>query len=115
MTTDAGRRTITGEIRFQPELRLPGQAVARVTLIDATYEDAPSEVIAQLTLTALSHSPIPFSLHVPPLNPRRRYRLTAHVSLTGSIDVRPGDNMTTQSYPVTSETDRLILQLTPAL
>jgi len=69
--------------------------VARVQLLDANRADAPSLLVAETVLPPGMWS---FELLPPAGGPPLILR--AHVSLSGSTEVKDGDYVTMESYPV---------------
>jgi uncharacterized lipoprotein YbaY len=98
-------RVIRGEITIPPDAPpfTPAQAV--VELEDISRADAPSEVVARLKLTPgelRGGDVISFTLDVPAdkLNESHLYSVRVHLDLTGSQEIKVGDYITVQSYPV---------------
>ena len=70
---------------------------------DVSEADAPSVVVARTRLDDVPVEPggsIPFELEVPEVGRGRSLSLRAHASPDCEDDVRPGDLLTTASYPV---------------
>jgi uncharacterized lipoprotein YbaY len=102
-----GTVAVTGTIRWQGHPKLTARTRLTVRLLDVTEADRPSEVVAEMTLDPMrSIAPgidepgVPFSLTSEYVNPRRRYVVVAHLDLDADGKVSPGDQITTQSYPV---------------
>jgi putative lipoprotein len=76
-----------------------------VRVEDVSRADAPSTVIAQQLRRRVSLKPgetLPFEVDVPAerIDERRSYSLSAHIRASGSEGVKPGDLITTESFPV---------------
>lgn len=97
---------INGQVRAQTRPRRSVVATGRVRLLDVSRLDAPATLVNEVDLgevvvSADSGLVIPFTLDVEDalLDPRREYILAAHVDLTGSGTVTPGDYVTTTALP----------------
>jgi uncharacterized lipoprotein YbaY len=100
---------VTGTIRWQGHPKLTARTRLTVRLLDVTEADRPSQVVAEITLDpmrSISIAPdtgelgVPFALTPEFVDPRRRYVVAAHLYLHAEGKVIPGDQITTQSYPV---------------
>lgn len=95
---------VTGEAVFAGRPSLPPDAILRVLLLDTTYADAPSEILAEgefpnVAEFASRGKPFPFRLRTVIPDRRIQCRIWAHVKTRGNA-IHPGDYVTTQSYPV---------------
>jgi putative lipoprotein len=100
-------RLVRGEIVL-PAGELPDQAAEVVVQVeDVSRADAPSRVVGEQRLRRVELLPggrLAFEIEVPAdeLDERMSYSVRAHVDVSGSGEVEPGDLVTTQSYPVLS-------------
>jgi putative lipoprotein len=98
-------RIVEGEIVL-PDADLPGEAAELVVQVeDVSRADAPSRVVGEQRLRDVHLARggrLPFQVEVPAdsVDPGLSYSLRAHVDVSGSGEVEPGDLLTTQSYPV---------------
>ena len=98
-------RIVQGEIVL-PDGELPGEAAELVVQVeDVSRADAPSRVVGEQRVRDVHLAPggrLPFQVEVPAhdVDPGLSYSLRAHVDVSGSGEVEPGDLLTTQSYPV---------------
>jgi len=108
MTSGSGEQSqvlVSGTVRLDPDAPEIDGATVRVKLRDVTLADAPAgtvaeEVVAPVSLRA-SGGAIPFELRGPArLVPGHAYLVEAHVDLTGSGEIEPGDFITMESHPV---------------
>ena len=89
---------VTGEILLPAPLS--GATVA-VRLQDVSMADARALVVAEQVIRGAEGDRIPFKLYgTPPDDERARYVVAVHIRMHRGSDVRPGDYITTQSYPV---------------
>ena len=96
-------RTISGEITVPVNCPSATGAAILIEVRDVSLADAPSTVIAHMKLTNINLHPddrFAFSLAVPEIENTRSLTLRVHISLSDSDRVRPGDLLTTASYPV---------------
>ena len=102
------RLLVRGEIHFEPSAPSFHGATAYVRLEDVTLADAPARTVAEQILHDVSHGeaasrPVQFALYGDaPLDERARYSLRVHVSPSGSPELRAGDYVTMESYPVSA-------------
>jgi putative lipoprotein len=103
---------IAGELRFReppPDLR---NATVRVRLLDVSRADASAETVAEQTIEGPSiesdgdSGTVKFAMEAPELDVRRSYSLAAHVDLSGSGEIEPGDFLTMESVPVEQSSER---------
>src|SRR5687768_4146180 len=107
---------VEGEIRFPPDARIIAGATARVSLLDVSRADAAARVVAEEVIPGVTHPggggvPIPFTLRAQQVDPRARYVVRAHVDVDGNGRISPGDYISTQSYPVTFDSNRVVISL----
>jgi len=65
--------------------------------------DAPSTVVAQKQINEVAIEPngrVEFQVEAPDVESGRALSLRVHVNLDGSQQVKPGDLLTTSSYPI---------------
>ena len=106
---------LTGHIQLPANAPTGKAAIVRVELRDVSLADAPSTVVVEQVLKSVRLAPgakIPFRLAMPMDDPSRRLALRAHVDINGTGRTLPGDLLTTQSYPVTVETDSADISVT---
>jgi uncharacterized lipoprotein YbaY len=83
--------------------QLPGSATAHVMVNDVTVADASSVTVAEVVAGNLpTAEPMTVVVDAPDIDPSRRYSVRVHVRREGAPNpqVRSGDLITTQSYPV---------------
>lgn len=97
---------ISGQLTFDDAAPFEN-ATVWVVLEDVTYADASSREVSRLKIPGYTHAPggppLDFSIAAGPLDPKRRYQLTAHVDRTSSGRLKVGDQITMQSYPVATQ------------
>ena len=96
---------VEGEIVIPPEAPVFRGAVGRVFLEDVSRIDASAEVVLTETLPGLEHAPneetrIPFLLCGAVPSERAHYSIRVHIDRQGDGEIREGDLITKQSYPV---------------
>ena len=108
MTSESreGQVLVTGAVRFDSDAPPFEDATVRVKLRDVTQTDAPARTVAEQVVKGVSlrrpGGAIPFELRsAARLRPGQAYLLEAHVDLTGSGEIEPGDFITMASHPVT--------------
>jgi putative lipoprotein len=112
---------IAGKLRFRqppPDLR---DATVRLRLLDVSRVDASSETVAEQTIKGPPLEPgdggasVRFDFEAPELDARRSYALAAHVDVSGSGEIEPGDYLTMESVPVepTSEGSQFEVPVRP--
>lgn len=89
----------------EAELREPAELIVQVE--DVSRADAPSEVVGEYRLRLERLTPgeeVPFTVEVAEarIDPTHLYSIRAHVDYSGTGNVKRGDLITTQSYPVLS-------------
>jgi putative lipoprotein len=96
---------VTGEIVLGKDA-LPAKAAKVVVQVeDVSRADAPSIVVGEQRLSNVAlrgRGAIPFKVEIPAglIDERGMYSVRAHVDVSGSGEVKEGDFVTTQSYPV---------------
>ena len=105
MSSDRMSAPVQGEIVIGKEIDSFSGAKATIYLEDVSLADASAQVVARQTIPDISHQAgtekrIPFNL--PDYTPEERasYTVRVHLSRHDSQDVRVGDCITMQSYPV---------------
>jgi uncharacterized lipoprotein YbaY len=99
-------RTITGEIVLPNEASTKRAGAILVEVRDVSLLDAPSTVVANQELRNIFLNPggrIAFMVRVPEVPVTRTLSIRVHISLDGSGRLKPGDLLTTASYPVPSK------------
>ncbi|HEX2618655.1 MAG TPA: YbaY family lipoprotein [Phototrophicaceae bacterium] len=95
---------VTGEILLDDSAPAFSGATVYVRLEDTSLMDATAPVLAEQVLHRVSHAegqPISFNLEGErPVNEQSRLNVSVHISLHNSGEIRPGDYITVQSYPV---------------
>ena len=98
-------RIVRGEIMLPPG-ELPSQAAeVAVYVEDVSRADAPSLVIGEQRQQGVSLSAggvLHFEVQLPSvlIDERRTYAVRAHVDMSGSGEVKVGDLVSTETYPV---------------
>ena len=115
------RVEIIGLITFRETPDDLSGATVHVRLLDTTLVDAPSETICEEIIrddefsggarADLAHG-IPFRLHTPSLEPRRRYEVSVHVDRGGTGEIERGDFLTTVSHPIATDRDAIETRIT---
>ena len=105
MSSDRMSALVKGEIVIGQEIGSFSRAQANIYLEDISLADAPAQIVAQQTISDISHQAgtekrVPFNL--PGYTPKERasYSVRVHISRHDSQEVRVGDCITMQSYPV---------------
>lgn len=98
---------IEGEIDFVDVPSPIFDATIYVRLLDMSWADAPSKVIAEevipnISIKAIRPSSIPFSMRIPELDKSLMYTLSAYINVNGKEEITDGDYITMESFPVTS-------------
>jgi len=98
---------LTGSIAFRQPFHPEAGTVAHVLVEDVTHADAASISVAReslpLSSVATENTLLPFRLTVPDVDASRRYAVRVHIDRSGSGRVEPGDQISTQSYPVLTQ------------
>lgn len=102
------RELLEGELIIARNYVLLPDAVAFVVLEDCSRIDAPAEEVAQCRICDIEHdgrstTKVPFLLTIENLDPHSNYYVRVHISQAGSSEIRIGDYVSTESYPVFSE------------
>lgn len=98
-------RIITGDIVIPSDCPIINGAAVLIEIRDVSRADALSTVVAQTRLTHVNFGPgdrIPFSIDVPEVPNAQSLNIRIHISCTGGNEIKPGDLLTTSSYPVPS-------------
>lgn len=93
---------------------MPQGSILRVLLEEVSIADRASTTLAETLIEAPdASSPVTLEVHVPHGASVAALNVRAHVSVHGVREVRPGDLLTTQSYPVSSDGDEaeVVVQL----
>jgi uncharacterized lipoprotein YbaY len=100
-----GKSLVSGEIQFAKRPRLPSDARVYVRLLDISFADAPSRLIAEQVLTGIwqranAGESIPFEISASLPNEHGSYSVAVLVDVDGDGKTTRGDFVSTQSYPV---------------
>ena len=95
--------TIEGSVEFHAGSALMG-AKAYIRVRDVSLADAAAPIVAEQVVTGITAASggtvsVPFRLAFPPA-PGADYNLEAHISASGAQDIKAGDYLTVQSFPV---------------
>lgn len=91
---------IKGQIAFPANANFTG-ATAYIKLENVSMPGGPADVVASQTIKNISFDDAPtFELETT-LDPRDRYNVRVHISMSGDKDYQAGDLLSKQSYPVT--------------
>lgn len=99
------KRTVHGRIDL-PDTGVPARAAAVVVRVeDVSRADAPSIVVGERRMADVaigSRESLTYQVDVPAeeLDERNLYVVSVHVDVTGAGEIRKGDLITMQSYPV---------------
>lgn len=96
-------RIIAGEIALPANCPVKKGAMVLIEIRDVSLIDAPSIVVAHTKLTNVNIQPggrVVFSLLVPEVSDNRSLEIRVHISLSRNGRIKPGDLLTTASYPV---------------
>jgi uncharacterized lipoprotein YbaY len=95
-------REVRGQVHFSDPVSAP--ATVHVRLEDVSRADAPSTLVAELTLPLTASLPagaaLPFAIIAPHIDERASYTVRVHVDVSGTGDVTVGDLLSTTAYPV---------------
>ena len=96
---------VSGEILFRPEMTSFANAIVYVYLEDVSRQDASAKIAGKQIMSNISHSrgssaSLQFAIYGELPDARAHYSIRVHVSRQGREDIRLGDYVTTQSYPV---------------
>lgn len=90
---------ISGQIAFPAHADFVG-ATAYIKLEDVSMPGGLADVVAsQAIKNVSSDDALTFELEST-LDPRNRYNVRVHISLSGNEDYQPGDWLSKQSYPI---------------
>ena len=101
----SGPRTLRGVVRLRDAAPKPNSL--RVKVEDVSRADAAAQVVAE-TIVPLERplsagDTIPFSITIPEISEGVRYNVGAHIDCSGSGEIRAGDLISTQAYPVITQ------------
>lgn len=110
---------ISGRLRVPRDVVATSGALVTLRLVDVSRADACALTLDEHTVLltpaagrqepAQEFQTVVVDLSAPELDPRSSYALTAHVDLTGSGEVAPGDLITTMHVGVsTHDVDRVV-------
>jgi putative lipoprotein len=84
----AGDATLTGTVTYRERVALPPDAIAEITLIDATIQDVAAKVVAKTTVKSEGKQvPLSFALHYDPSRIDKKHLYTARAV------IRSGDEL----------------------
>ena len=85
--TNAGERTIAGEVTYRERIALPPGAILLIELADVSLADAPATVIAKRRIAPTGQVPIKFEIGFDPkaIQKGRTYALQARVTVGGRL------------------------------
>jgi uncharacterized lipoprotein YbaY len=101
---------VTGALLIRANTPAFANGTAHISLEDITYADAPSQTVASVTITGVSHAHegketrVPFSLDVPTadtgIDPGADYAVQAWIDRLSDGHMRKGDLISDQVYRV---------------
>lgn len=99
--------SLKGVVLIGPEIPSFSAAQVHVFLEDVSRLDASAQCVARQTIAPVDHEAgheqrIAFALACDALDQKASYTVRAHVALHGAEEVRTGDCVTTQSFPVSA-------------
>src|SRR5678815_3831718 len=96
--------SVSGTIEFKDVRKPTLNVTVYVRVLDTSYADAPSPIVAEQILKGVNivpgAPPLVFTVHGVPENPKARYVVRVHADVNGDGKVSKGDYISTQSYPV---------------
>ena len=99
-------KTVFGLVRLREAISQPG-GVLRVKLEDVSRIDAAARLIVEVAVPIThpldAESELPFTLVVPDVDDSAHYNVRAHVDMTGSGMISPGDRVSTVAHPVLTQ------------
>jgi uncharacterized lipoprotein YbaY len=101
----SGPRTLCGVVRLRDAS--PTASSLSVKVEDVSRADAAARVVAE-TIVRLERpltagATVPFSIAIPEVSEGVRYNVRAHIDCSGSGEIRAGDLISTQAYPVITQ------------
>lgn len=90
---------IKGKIAFPAGTGF-SNATAYIKLEDVSMPGGPAEIVTSQVLKYVSSGDEPTFQLEAALDPRNRYNVRVHVSMSGDEDYKAGDLLSKQSYPV---------------
>lgn len=96
---------VTGEILLPAGASLKPSALARVQLLDTSLADAASVEVANQLVSGLAArlakgETVEFSLVATHTDAQASYSVCVHIDQDGDGQIKPGDFVSTQNYPV---------------
>lgn len=96
---------IEGDVTLETVTSPVESGTLYIRIQDVSRADAESNVVAEASLSGISLQPgenrrLRFSVDVPTMDPRRQYILTAHLDVSNTGTVTPGDYLTMESIPI---------------
>ena len=97
--------TLSGVVRLRSAAPVPSSL--RVKIEDVSRADAAAKVVAEL-IVPIEHAlsagaTVPFSVTAPEVLEHVRYNVRAHVDCGGSGEIKVGDLISMQAYPVMTQ------------
>ena len=92
-----------GTLRLPLDSALTGSEVAWVRLLDVSRADASAVPVASTSVPLTGGAEtveVDFDFEATALDPRSTYTIAAHVDMSGSGDITPGDLLTTRHIDV---------------
>ena len=99
--------TVEGDIEFEDLTSPVDGATICVRVEDVSRADAPATCLAEqvmrdVRLSGPGRVTVPFSVQASIPDPNGQYVIRVHVDLSGNGEVKSGDYITTQSYPIST-------------
>ena len=95
---------VTGEVVFDNSAPPFSGATAHIVLEETTYADAAAVAVSRLDLPEVSfqsgREPLAFASPTVQLDLSKRYEIRVHIDLDADGRIGPGDQITTETYPV---------------
>jgi len=108
-------RLLCGVVRLRDAAPTPSSLYVKVE--DVSRADAAARLVAE-TIVPLEQplaagSTVPFSIMIPEVSEGVRYNVRAHIDCSGSGEIRAGDLISTQAYPVFTlwHTDSVVVEV----
>jgi putative lipoprotein len=101
-------RKVTGTILFPSNANVMYGQAARISVLDISESDAPSQELASTDVENVDVTPggfMPFEVEAPEVDPTRMLTVRVHVHPAGADRVASGDLITTAVCPVPPEGD----------
>lgn len=114
--SSAAASMVTGTVAYRARVALPPDAIAEVSLIDATAQDAAGQVVASTTVPAAGRQvPLPFSLHYDARKIQKTHLYTVRATIRSGDEVLFASDIArpviTQENPTT--VDLILIRIDP--